>query len=165
MEEKFLMLAGKNVDLAKVDFYLQRAKSSVLNLSNLQESEITGNVNIENIIVDLAIYRYNLTGTEHVRNESYNGIYKVTERENDYCETISKEDFYKWTELIILENYNGDFLRNNINNKKIALFALTLDEELEEGMIIKTETSKYRIKHIPKTYRNSMKISLFLEEV
>ena len=92
-------------------------------------------------------------------------IYKVTERENDYCETISKEDFYKWTELIILENYNGDFLRNNINNKKIALFALTLDEELEEGMIIKTETSKYRIKHIPKTYRNSMKISLFLEEV
>ena len=87
MEEKFLMLAGKNVDLAKVDFYLQRAKSSVLNLSNLQESEITGNVNIENIIVDLAIYRYNLTGTEHVRNESYNG--------NSFSYSLDVPDFIK----------------------------------------------------------------------
>lgn len=88
MEEKFLLLIGKKVNLSLVNFYINRAKGSILKFTGLTEEELT--VNLEDIIVDLAVYRYNITGVEHIKNESYNG--------NSFTYNLDIPDFIK-TEL------------------------------------------------------------------
>ena len=73
MENKFLLMLGKNVPLDLVNLYLDRAKTSVMVLTRLSLEEVNTNVCLENIVIDLALYRYNLAGSECLKSESYEG--------------------------------------------------------------------------------------------
>ena len=73
MENKFLLMLGADVPLNLVNLYLNRAKTSISNLTGLTLEEIDANKNIEDLVVDLALYRYNLNGSEGLASESYEG--------------------------------------------------------------------------------------------
>lgn len=92
-------------------------------------------------------------------------VYRVVDTKNEYMEDVEDLQFFKYSSVFIMENYNHFKNSNEIDYKNIALFALTMDTDLEEKMIIEYENKKYKILHVPPTYRNNMKISLFIEEV
>lgn len=73
MENKFLLMLGTDVPLNLVNLYLNRAKTSIASLTGLSLDEIDGNVCLEDLAVDLALYRYNLNGSEGLASESYEG--------------------------------------------------------------------------------------------
>ena len=74
MLENFLILIGKNeedLDLRKVNYILEKSKRAILKEINFTEDKL--DETLMDIIVELAIYRYNLLGLEATNSESYNG--------------------------------------------------------------------------------------------
>lgn len=71
MNESFLTLIGKQIDEYIVDTYIIRATNTILRLTNRTIDELT--VELEDLIVDLAVYRYNLRNSTHLKSESYDG--------------------------------------------------------------------------------------------
>ena len=69
MNESFLTLIGKQIDEYIVDTYIMRATNTILRLTNRTKEELT--VELEDLIVDLAVYRYNLGNSTHLKSENY----------------------------------------------------------------------------------------------
>lgn len=79
----FLTILGRDADPKQAEYFINRAKNSVLKITNRSEEEL--NDHLKGIIVDLAIYRYNLRGSEHLNSESFSGAsfnYQVDIPEN-----------------------------------------------------------------------------------
>lgn len=71
MLEKFLELIEENIDERKANIYLSRATTSILKLTNRTLEDI--NDGLEDLIVDLAVYRYEMRKTTHLKSENYDG--------------------------------------------------------------------------------------------
>lgn len=71
MRDKFLSLAGKDVNVEIADIYLNRATNTILRLTNKTLDDITEG--LEDLIVDLAVYRYEMRGATHLKSENYDG--------------------------------------------------------------------------------------------
>ncbi|WP_194190376.1 phage head-tail connector protein [Clostridium chrysemydis] len=69
MLEQFKVLLGKEIENGIATVYLNRASSAVLKLT--RRTEVTQE--LEDIIVDLAIYRYNMQNSTHLKSENYDG--------------------------------------------------------------------------------------------
>lgn len=71
MIDDFLLVLGRNIDLKEANYYINRAKRMVLKFTNRKEEEL--NEHLNDIIVDLAVYRCNLKSIEHKSSESFSG--------------------------------------------------------------------------------------------
>lgn len=71
MLENFLELIEEKVDERKANIYLSRATATILRLTNRTLEDI--NDGLEELIVDLAVYRYNIRNSTHLKSENYDG--------------------------------------------------------------------------------------------
>lgn len=71
MLEKFLIFVEDEVDEKIANAYLNRATNTVLKLTNKRLEDI--DEGLEDVIVDLAVYRYQMKQTTHLKSESYDG--------------------------------------------------------------------------------------------
>lgn len=87
MLEQFKIMLGKEVEDRIANVYINRATSTVLKLTKrgIEEIEL-----LQDVIVDLAIYRYNMQGVEHLKTEKYS-VNASFEYLNDIPAYIMKE--------------------------------------------------------------------------
>ncbi|WP_297637938.1 phage head-tail connector protein [uncultured Clostridium sp.] len=70
MLEQFKVLLGREIEDRIANVYINRATSTVLNLTKRKIEEIEL---LQDVIVDLAIYRFNMQNSTHLKSEGFDG--------------------------------------------------------------------------------------------